>query len=598
MKTALPRKARPSYRFGPITVDPARRQLLRDGTSVALFPKSFDVLVVLLENAGALLTKDHLLREAWPDTDVGENNLARAISDIRRALGEGPKEQAYIVTVPRVGYRFVADIEGEQQGDTAAGLTTAIPSVIRSIAVLPFACTHPAEDPDHLAFGLADALTTRLSRIRQLVVRPSTSVAKHVGSDESLRLIGQQLNVDALISGSIRRGDDRIRVSVQLVSVASDATLWAELFDATATDMFCIEDSIASRVVASLAVELTGRELSCVARHDTIDQRAHNLYLKGRYFWAKRTSAAIHSAIECFKEALEFDRSYALAHTGLADAQIALGLPTAVEGAVPPHETMPKARKAAQAAIAADNTLAEPHSSLALISFFYDWDRDTAQREFETAIELNPNYSTAIHWYAMMLSMLARHDEAIAAIVRARALDPLSLIVNGNVGFLLYRARRHEEAIGELQDAVALEPTFSVNRYRLGLAYEAQGQLDAAANEYEAMRPESADPLRMSALAHLYAVTGRKSEAEALLNQLLERVETHYVSATLIAEVYVALGRFEQAFDWLNRAYAERSSMLPSLATSPKWDSLRQDSRFEVLMNRVGLWRAGTLHQP
>jgi len=576
------------YEFSGHRLDPARRQLTHGGKPVAMFPRCFDALLLLVERRGELLDKDFLLQALWPDVVVDENSLAKVVSDIRRALGEGARDSGCIVTVPRRGYRFVSDV-GVQRSAAGTPVTSGSPSEgIRALAVLPLNFLNPAAGDETLSLGLADALITRLGQLRYTVVRPTSSITRYAGATYSPAQAGRELGVDAVITGSIRRAGATLRVSVQLVSVAGDAVAWGEKFDAEGSGALALEDSIAERVATALTLALSRDAPPAVRRHRA-DPDAYEHFIRGRYLIAKRTRVTLLEAVACMERAIAIDPQFALAHAGLSDAWIQLGLRAAVSQSLRPREVMPKARAAAEKALALDDALSEAHATLGQVLFTYEWKRAAGIAELQRAIELNPNNQNAQHWYAMALGGLGRFDQALAQIQRALAVDPLAVIVNANVGFLLYRAGRVEEAVTKLRHTVAMEPGFVMTRYRLGLALEALGRYDEAIAEFEAMQPSPADPLGLTAIARTRALLGQQSEARRMLSELIELGRTSYVPAATLAAIHVALGEYELAIEQLERGVEERAIILMWLGSEPHWDPLRTHPRFPALLERVGL---------
>jgi DNA-binding winged helix-turn-helix (wHTH) protein/tetratricopeptide (TPR) repeat protein len=576
------------YDFSGHRLDPARRRLTHGGKPVALFPRCFDALLLLVEHRGELLDKDFLLQALWPDVVVDENSLAKVISDIRRALGEGARDSGCIVTVPRRGYRFVADV-GVQRSVAGTPAASGSPSEgIRTLAVLPLNFLNPAAGDETLSLGLADALITRLGQLRHTVVRPTSSIARYAGAACSPAQAGRELGVDAVITGSIRRAGATLRVSMQLVAVAGDAVAWGEKFDAEGAGALALEDSIAERVATALTLALS-RDAPPAARRHRADPDAYEHFIRGRYLIAKRTRASLFEAVTCMERAIAIDPQFALAHAGLSDAWIQLGVRAAVSQSLRPREVMPKARAAAEKALALDDTLSEAHATLGQVLFTYEWKRPAGIAELQRAIELNPNNQNAQHWYAMALGGLGRFDQALAQIQRALAIDPLAVIVNANVGFLLYRAGRIEEAVTKLRHTVAMEPGFVMTRYRLGLALEALGRYDEAIAEFEAMQPSHEDPLGLTAIARTRALMGQQSEARRMLNELSDLGRTSYVPAATLAAIHVALGEYELAIEQLERGVEERAIILMWLGSEPHWDPLRTHPRFPALLARVGL---------
>lgn len=590
----------PVYEFGPFRLDTAQRALLQGDKVVPLWPKALDALLVLVQNSGRILEKDFLLETIWPDSTVEENNLAKAISEIRKALGERPQQQRYIVTVAGRGYRFAASVKplgsgalaavGSRRAESEDASAGAAPSVA-SIAVLPFICLGTNGDDGFLAVGMADALITRLGNLRQIVIRPTNAIAKYAESGVDAAVAGAELKVDWVISGSIRRAGAMVRVTVQLVHTADKSLHWADKFDEPFTDIFAVEDAISRRVAAALELKLTGHRKLQLAQRATENSEAYQHYLKGRYFWSKRSVEDLHKAIAHFEQAVERDPRYALAHAGLADAYVLLGLQSAIMGGLAPKAMFPRAEQAVLKALQIDDTLAEAHAVLAHIQFFYHWDWLAAEQEFQQALQLDPHYATVHHWYAMALTGMGQHQKALQEINRAQELEPLSLIINANTGFILYFARRFDDAIAHLQSTVQMEPRFVVAHHRLGLAYAAKGRHYEAIREFqEAENLSNGAPLTLAMLGYAYALSGNKNKAQTLLERLHKLAERCYVSAYCIAEIHASLGDRDQTFEWLEKAYTERPSFMTMLNVNPRWDSFRSDRRFQELLLRIGLW--------
>jgi len=579
------------YEFAGRRLDPARRQFVHAGKAVPMLPRCFDALLLLIERRGELLDKDFLLKALWPDVIVDENSLAKVISELRRALGEAPRGAGCIETVSRRGYRFIADVEVHKEADAAPAPrgTATSRGEIRALAILPFNIANPRGSDDSLGVGLADALITRLGQLQRTLLRPSSSVARFAGTGITPAAAGRELGVDTVIAGNLRRVDDTVRVSVQLIAVASDTVTWAEKFDLQSGDALALEDAISERVADALTLALARGERPPAPRRFTASADAYEHYMRGRYLWNKRTRDTLLQAIQSFERAIAIDPGYALAHAGLAIAWIHAGVRAAISQSFRPREVMPKARAAAEKALALDDTLSEAHAALGQVLFIYEWRRDEGMRELRRALELNPNDQNAAHWYAMALAGTGRFDEALAQIQRARDIDPLAPMVHANVGFILYRAGRHQEAVEQLRNFVAIEPGFIMGRYRLGLACEACGLYDEALENFRAMRPSADDPLAFTAIARTLALMGRRDDARAELTQLLEIARTTYVPAALIAGVYVALGDVEQTFVYLERGVEERAITLMWLPLDQHWESLRGDPRFARLLANIGL---------
>ncbi len=571
-----------SYEFGPFLIDTAEQLLLRDGRPVQLTRKAFDTLLALVENSGRLIEKDELMRIIWPDAFVEEANLANNISLLRKILGDRPDSRLYIETIPRRGYRFVASVKELENGD---GKDEAIASV-RSIAVLPFKPLNPDDGDEYLGLGIADALITRLGNIRKIVVRPTSAVRKYTGLEQDPLEAGWELKVESVLEGSIQRSGERIRVTVQLVDISDSAPLWAEKFDEKFTDIFAVQDSISEKVAAALTLKLTNEERRLLTKRYTENTEAYRLYLQGLHYKNKGTKDAALRAIDYYNRAIEIDPRYALAYTGLADSYCWFSHVYS-----DPRETAPKAKAAAERALEIDYSLAEARTSLARISISWDWNWEAAEREFLRAIELNPNYAEAHQWYGFYLTVMGRFDEAIREIDRAQELDPLSFMRSAFRGWSLYFARQYDEAIEQFRKLVEMDPNFHMAYWGLGLTYDEKGEFSEAIAEFQKAlsSPEGGGAEMMTRLGHVYATSGKREEARRLLDELDEMSAHRYISPMLRARIHTGLGETERAFEFLERAYTERSPWLVYLKVDPVFDSLRPDPRFANLVRRMGL---------
>jgi len=593
----MSKPTRPRYEFGPFLLDATEQLLLRDGRPIALKPKLFDLLLILVENSGHVLDKNRLMSEVWPDTFVEESSLTVGIFALRKALGDGRNNHSYIETVPRRGYRFVANVSEASNGDvdsvaakrarlSSNGEERFEPDAgVRSLAVLPFKYIGAEAGDEYLGLGLADALITKLTNLRQIRVRPTSAVREYTRARD-ITVAGRELKVDALLDGSIQRARKRIRVTAQLVDGRDGSMLWAENFDEKLADIFSLEDSLSDQVVRALSLKLTGEERKHLVKRHTESTEAFHAYLKGRYFWNKRTAEGFKKGIEYCEHAIALDPTYALAYAGLADCYQLLS----AFKFRPPRELIPKAKAALLKALQLDDTLAEAHTSLAHL-LRREWNWSVAEKEFKRAIELNPNYATAHHWYSTYLIMMARFDEALAEIKMAHELDPLSLAVNRSGGILFYLTRQYDRAIEQLLETVELEPNFGYTHFVLGLVYAAKGMYDEAIKQYrkthQTLSGKGLEPT--ACLGYIYALSGRRGEAQKVLDQLRglsdQGYELHYHTAL----IYLALGDKDQAFAWLEQAYNERDEELGLLKVDPMLDSLRADPRFVSLLERVGL---------
>jgi TolB-like protein/Flp pilus assembly protein TadD len=583
------------YEFGPFSVDPVERVAFRDGVPLVLTPKVFDTLLFLVRNPRRVLTKDEMLKEVWPDTFVEEVNLAVNISTLRKALGEGPQEGRYIATVARRGYRFLPKVTCSEL-PLAPAVRMRAPSVVLSetgeklttLAVLPFTWLTQEGSDASLAVGLADALITRLSNLAQIVVRPTSSILRYADGNHDAPAVASELNADFVISGSLRQADDRVRVTVQMVSPDQQRSVWADHFEEKFTNIFSVEDSISERVAAALALKLTPEQKQSLARKNTANTEAWQLYLRGRHLLSKRTLAGAQRAIEVFRQALDLDPNYAQAWVGIADAYILTGLHGALTGWLSPRETYPEAKRAALKAIQLNDALGEAHTSLGFVHFFYDWDTQAAIREFNRGLSLHPHYARAHHWYAMACGFLGRHEDSIRAIGKALEIEPLSPVLNGNRGYLFYFARRYDDSVEQLRATLDLDPSFAPTHHRLGLTYGAQGKYEQAIRHLtEAQRLSADSPQALGALGHLYGVAGNRAAASEILQQMAEQSRTSYVSAASFAEVHLGLGDYAKVFEWLDKALEERTSALVRLKVDPRFDCIRSDPKFQVVLQQV-----------
>ena len=569
--------AKQFFEFGAFRLDARERLLLHEGETVSLTPKAFDMLVTLVENSGHLVEKNELMRKLWPDSFVEEGSLAQNVSLLRKALGEN-ETQKFIETVPRRGYRFVATV-ASKSGRVAD-------STIQSIAVLPFKLLGVDGD-EYLSIGIAETLTTRLSSLKLLTVRPTSAVLKYADSEKDAVETGRELQVDTVLEGSIRRAGERLRVTARLVSVADEAVLWADKFDEQFTGIFEVEDSISAKVAQALALTVSGEEQKRLTRRYTNNAEAYQLYLKGRYFWNKRTEEGFKQGITQFKLAVAKDSTYALAYAGLADSYI--GLTFYNFGA--PHETMPRAKEAAMNALSIDGALAEAHTSLAHVLMNYDWNWLEAEKEFKLSMQLNPDYATAHQWYAVhYLTAMARLEEALKEMKTALDLEPTSLVMNSFMGATLYFAGRYDEAIEQCRRTIEMDPNFAVAHWHVGLAYEQKEMFDEAIAEFQrATTLSGGSPLLKASLGHAYAKANRKDEGKKILAELNELSKERYVSSYERAAISVALGDERQAFQLLDQAYEEHSFHMVYLKVWPQFSAIRDDRRFQRFIQRLGL---------
>jgi DNA-binding winged helix-turn-helix (wHTH) protein/tetratricopeptide (TPR) repeat protein len=563
------------------TVDLGSRLLLRGDRQVPLTPKAFDTLAALLERPGEVMSKEELIARVWPDTFVEEGILTQNIYTLRRALQEAGGERVYIETVPRRGYRFVGTL-----AERTAPAATREAAAITSLAVLPFEPLTANPDDAYIGLGLADALITRLSNLRRITVRPTSAVRRYLGVARDPAEVGRALQADAVLDGTVQRSGDNLRITVQLIGVREGVTLWATKLDARSADLFALEDSLSRELADEMQLRLSQRERDRLTRGRIPDPEAYHAYLRGRYFWNRRTLEGLEKGIERFRQAISLDPDFALAHAGLADCYVLLPF----FGAFAPRDVFPGAIAAAERALALDDSLAEAHTSLAYARFYFERRWDLAERGFQRAIDLNPGYPTAHQWYAFLLSALGRHGEAVARARQARDLDPLSLVINADLGMVLYFARDYAAAVEQLRATLELDPSFAYAHFGLGHALQQQGKLAEAVEELRrAVELAPGNPVWQAALGQALAWAGRPDEARRIVGELEERADREYVESSDFAFLWTALGEPDRAIDRLERACDERSRFVALLATWPIYDPLRTHPRWPDLLRRAGL---------
>jgi eukaryotic-like serine/threonine-protein kinase len=460
------------------------------------------------------------------------------------------------------------------------------PGSIRSVAVLPLEDFSSDPARDYFAEGMTEALITDLAKIKALQVISRSSVMQYKGLHKPLPQVAQELNVDAVVEGSVMRSGNRVRITAQLIHAATDQHLWAESYERDLRDILSLQSEVARAIANEIQLKLTPQDHARLASIRMVDPEAYQLYLKGRFHWNKRTEAGLKKGIEYFHQAIDLDPKYALAYSGIADCYSLLGWD--LFGALPPREALQTAKAAAMKALELDDKLAEVHSSLAWTKLVFDWDWSGAESEFRRAIELNPGYAPAHQYYAECLAGMGRYDRALAEIKRGQQLDPLSLIINTVVGWILYFQRRLEVAIGQFKKAIELDPNFWVAHWTLGRAYEEGVMMAEAAAEFQkAIKLSAGSPLSIAALGHVYAISGNKAEAQKLIGELQKLSKQRYVSPFCIATIYAGLGEEDQALDWLEIAHEERSGWLIWLKADPYCDPLRFNPRFEQLLRRM-----------
>src|SRR5881227_2141074 len=497
------------------------------------------------------------------------------------AAGQTKRAWIYVAIVGAVlsvGLFFLG-----RYGFRNAARTSELPA--KSIAVLPF--DNLSRDPDNAYFaeGVQDEILTRLAKVADLKVISRTSTQKYKSAPDNLRDIAKQLGVSNILEGSVQKAADQVRVTVQLINATNDAHLWAETYDRKLTDIFTVESEIAKTIADTLRAKLTGSEERMMSKKPTANPEAYELYLKGRFFWNKRTGVDLRKSIDYFDQTAAKDPSYALAYAGLADAYVLLS----GFGAASPKDSLPQAKAAAEKALELDSTLGEAHASLAQALFAYDFNFAEANREFRRAIELNPNYATAHHWYGESgLTPLGQFEDGVAELKRALQLDPLSVIINADVGTVLTSARRYDEAIEQLRKTLEMDPSFYYAHYNLGEALEMKGLTENAIAEYQRAIALNDDPVPQALLGHLYAKLGRKDEARRILQRLRDSPKERYVTPYLFAMIHLGLGEKDRAIDFLEKTYEDRDGYsIAFIKVDPFLDPLHGDPRFEALVQKV-----------
>jgi TolB-like protein/Flp pilus assembly protein TadD len=521
---------------------------------------------------------------AWAFELTPEGLKRTEVADREGAKPSRKRAWIYVVIIAAalsIGLFFIAHYTLPNQQAGPAEITK------KSIAVLPFENATNEPGTEYLSEGIPEALINSLSELHQLRVIARPMAFRYKLKDVDPRQVGRELGVAAVLTGRVRQMQDALNVQVDLVDAVTGTQIWGAGYDRKIADLVAVKQAIAQEVTAKLKLKLSSEEQRRLIKHDSTNAKAYQFYLRGRYFWNKRTSDGIKQAIEHFQQSIEHDPNFALGYVGLADSYIALTF----YNFAAPHETMPKAKESALKALALDNTLAEAHASLAHILMNYDWNWSAAEKEFKRSIELKPDYAQAHQWYAIhYLTATGRFEEAVQEMKKALELEPASLVMNTFMGATLYYAGRYDEAIDQCRRAIQMDPNFAAAHWHLGLAYEQKHDLDAATEEFKkAISLSEGSPLMRAALGGAYAASQKQHEANEMLNELNELAKRQYVSAYEVAKIYVALGNDDQAFQLLAKAYAEHAFHLAYLNVCPQFKSVRSDPRFQDLVRRVGL---------
>jgi len=596
---------------------------------------------MLLQKPGELVTREELREAVWGRTVVDfDHGLNKAINKIREALGDSADHPRFVETVARRGYRFLADVNpidtptNEQSATAteapslstdsapvdvadvamlqkgrrwprgwtllafglalvlAVGLAWMLSSQsqsstrIRSLAVLPLESLSGDASQDYFADGMTDALIADLGQISALRVISRTSAMAYKHVHKPLSQIARELNVEAVVEGTVLRSGERVRITAQLIRVPEEKHLWAQSYEGDLQDTLALQNSVARAVAGEIQVTLNPREQAALEQSRKVSPEAYEAYLKGRYFWNKRTREGLVRATEYFQHSIDADPNYAAGYSGLADSYALSG--DWEYGILSPQDAFPKAKVAAIKALALDDDLSEAHTSLAFILDLYEWSWASAEKEYRRALALNPGYATAHHWYAWHLIVTGRDGEGIAELKKAQSLDPLSLIISADLADALCIAHLYDEAVQQSQKTIEMDPHFAVAHYQLGQALQQMHRYDEAIAEFRrAIELSGGNTTFEANRANAYAVSGRNGEAAKIVKELESRQSQGSSTDASIALIYVGLGDNDQAMIWLNKAYEARFN--PSILMRPAFDPLRADPRFQYLLQRIGL---------
>jgi DNA-binding winged helix-turn-helix (wHTH) protein/TolB-like protein/Tfp pilus assembly protein PilF len=617
------------YGFGPYRIDTDERLLHRNGELVALPPKVVDTLLALIGSAGRMVEKGDLMKAVWPDTFVEEGALTRNISLLRKTLGDTGEEPAYIETIPKRGYRFVASVvvvEGRSNHTApvapeitkhietlaarpsrnsailwltvaamlaVAGLAVAsylirvrsVPSVASVtapdavVAVLPFRSFKSDPSQDYFAEGITQALITAISKLGNVRVISLASDASGQRGVAALKAVLGNQPVDRVLTGTVLRSGGRVRIDAQLIDPKTQTVHWANYYERDITDVLELESAVAAAIASEIPVTITGGERHRLQRNRKIDPEALDQYPRGRYYWNRRTEEGLRRAVQYFQQAIAADPTYALAYTGLADSYALLGS-IGVDG-MPPNKAMPLAKSAAQKAIEMDPDLAEAHVSLAYVKLSYDWDLPGASQEFSRAVALNPSSATARHWYSHYFMAAGDLGKATEQMHEALRLEPLSPSINIGVGWCLYYSQQYEKAIEQYRAVVELDPSLPLAHQTLGMAYQQKGMYAEAVEEFQRAASLSGNgPASVAALASGYGAWGKPVEARRELGRLEEMSRTRYVPAFYFAMIHFALGDTGKMFEWGWKAVGERCDYLMYLRVEPRVGKLAGNPEF------------------
>jgi TolB-like protein/DNA-binding winged helix-turn-helix (wHTH) protein/Tfp pilus assembly protein PilF len=627
------------YEFEEFRLDTKSRRLFLRETDelVPLTPKAVELLLFLVENRGEILTKDELLDSVWGNSFVEESNLSQTVFVLRKTLGENTKTPRFILTSQGLGYQFIADVREIVPGDEILdetlfaeieGLNDRKPTIptkgskpkkdfkylwlllpiilisalaaywfypvskpasvseIKTIAVLPFEDLTTEQSEKYLGVSLADALVNRFSGLKKIVVRPTRTVLKYAGNREDPSAVGRELKVDAVLDGRIQRINDRVRVSVQLIRTSDNATIWTESFDDEFTNLFAVQDSISQKVLDALVLKLDPFEHENFNRRGTNNSDAYQEYLRGRFFWNKRTADDFQIAIKHFNKAIELDPAFAQAHSAIAETYVLVNLFATKYN----PNAFPIARSAAEKALELNGNLALAHAALAQVKMQYDYDWAGTEREYLKAVELNPNDATVRQWYGEFLALYGRNDESIVQMEKARELDPTSLSTNNALALPLIRANQIEKALEVTSKVLEMDANFAWAYHYHSRALLLKGDYEKSVETCrKALDASNQSIFLKSNLAYALARAGNKAETRKILLELQEKSRIDYVSPYNFAIIHNALDEREETYKYLNQAIDERDSLIISLKGDTVFRNLHNDTKFKETLKRVNL---------
>jgi TolB-like protein/Flp pilus assembly protein TadD len=565
--------SRGTVRFGAFELDFRASELRKQGAKVKLQEQPFQILQVLLQRPGEIVTREELQQKIWPsDTFVDfDHGLYNAIKRLREALGDSAETPRFVETLSRRGYRFVGKIECDA-------------SRARSLAVLPLENLSRDPEQEYFAEGMTEALITTLAKIGDLRVVSRTSIMLYKGVRKPLREIARELEVDAIVEGTVLRAGDRVRITAQLIDAAKESHLWAESYERDLRDVLALQSELARAIAREIRIKLTPVDQARFAEARPVDPDAYEAYLKGRYHWNKRSGEGLKKGVQWFQQAIAKDPTYASAHMGLADCLSVLGW----GGFVAPDEGCGSASSLLLRALEMDRGSGEAHASLGFATMLYDYDFANAEREFERSIELSPRYATAHQWFGLYLALMARFEEAYTELMRAVRLDPQSLMIRVTLGFVCWCWRRYDQAIEHFERALEIDPNFIWAHGDMGFTYVEQLKYDdAIAAGRKAVELSQGAPTFIALLGDEYAVAGRLAEARETLEQLQELSKQRYVTPYVVARIHAAMGETDEALHWLESAYRERAAFMVVLKIDPRFDNMRSNPRFDDLLRRM-----------